>query len=107
MADQHQEFKGVFSIRVRQEGTIIYRISLEAPWQNAKTERRGGVFVGTLNKTLARVVPTSWEDYEECVIQAQNAGNALGSSGLWYSVLTMRRVAMLVDVGIDLLFTDF
>ena len=81
VADQHGEFKGNFAKRCRLEGSRIHRIPLEAPWQNSRTERAGQRWLYVFKRVLAEVVPRDDGEYEECVIQAQNAGSSLGRRG--------------------------
>ena len=77
VCDQHGSFKGLFSQRGRLDGSRIYRISTEAPWQNGRTEKKGGDWKMAFEATLSEMNPGDEEEYRECIIQTTLAMNEM------------------------------
>jgi len=61
VADNHGSFRGLFSQRARLDGSRIFRNSTEAPWQNSRTERRGGCWKIAFAHCVSEVAPSSEE----------------------------------------------
>ena len=78
VCDGHGSFRGDFAQRARLEGSRIYRIPTEAPWQNARTERRGGVWKVAFEAVIDEICPKDDEEFYECMTQTTLAMNDLG-----------------------------
>lgn len=85
VADQHDECIGIVAKRARIDGTLICRSSTDAPCQNSRTERRGGLCCDCYTKIVAEVVPKDSDELEKCAVQAQNAVCSLGRRGRYIS----------------------
>ena len=66
-----------FTKRVASDGTIHEFTSAESPWQNARTERHGGIVKTLIAKSRVDAPPDDLPDLEELVTQCVVAKNKL------------------------------
>ena len=78
VSDLGREFTGAgFTKRVASDGTIHEFTSAEGPWQNAKTERHGGIVETLIAESRVDAPPDDLPDLEELVTQCVVAKNKL------------------------------
>ena len=78
VSDLGREFTGAgFTKRVVADGTIHEFTSAESPWQNARTERHGGIVKTLIAKSRVDAPPDDLPDLEELVTQCVVAKNKL------------------------------
>ena len=68
VSDQGLEFVGKeFADRLETDGTMHVVVSAESPWQNARTERHGGVLKSMISKARTDFTPDNDDDLQEIV----------------------------------------
>ncbi len=72
-------FEVILALEPGKQGLVCSapRLVTEAPWQNARTERRGGKWTSAFEAALSEANPTSSAEYFELVAQVTSAMNDL------------------------------
>ena len=75
MTDQGTEFLSDFSRLVEQVGSVHHLIDVEAPWQNGRCERHGGVLKKAMYRAFQETKPENLEEIQlvlDSVVGAKN-----------------------------------